>query len=122
MLHEALFATAVNCRAGAFEINNGDCQTYKTGSQIDMEYHHRVVTPNMPKMLVDVLVSFARPVLLIVVGRVLVNSQLTPALLMHMTYSNRLAWPQQWHTQTGCAGGQLLLYIQCGLLIRAHGC
>ena len=27
--------------------------------------------------------------------QVLVNSQLTPALLMHMTYSNRLVWPQQ---------------------------
>ena len=48
-----------------------------------------------------------------VMGRVLVNSQLTPALLLHMTYSNRLVWPQQWHyhTQTRCADGQLLLHI-----------
>ena len=38
-------------------------------------------------------------------------SQLTPALLLHMTYSNRLAWPQQWHTQTRCADGLLLLHI-----------
>ena len=44
---------------------------------------------------------------------VLVNSQFsTPALLMHMTYSNRLVWPQQWHTQTRCADGLLLSYIQ----------
>ena len=78
MLHEALFATAVNCRAGAFEINNGDCQKYETGSQIDMEYQHRVVTPHMPKMLVDVLSRFVRPVLLIVAGRVLLTSRLTP--------------------------------------------
>ena len=42
---------------------------------------------------------------------VLVNSQLTPALLMYMTYSNRLVWPQQWHTQTRCADGLLLLHI-----------
>ena len=41
---------------------------------------------------------------------VLVNSQLTPALSMHMTYSNRLVWPRQWHTQTRCADG-LLLHI-----------
>ena len=41
--------------------------------------------------------------------RILVNSQLTPALLMRMTYSNRLVWPQQWHTQTRCTDG-LLLY------------
>ena len=42
---------------------------------------------------------------------VLVNSQLTPALLLHMTYSNRLVWPQQWHTQARCADGLLLLHI-----------
>ena len=42
---------------------------------------------------------------------VLVNSQLTPSLLMYMTYSNRLVWPQQWHTQTRCADGLLLLHI-----------
>ena len=44
---------------------------------------------------------------------VLVNSQLTPALLLHMAYSNRLVWPQQWHyhTQTRCADGLLLLHI-----------
>ena len=42
---------------------------------------------------------------------VLVNSELTPALLMHMTYSNRLVWPQQWHTQTRCADGQLLYSV-----------
>ena len=54
--------------------------------------------------------------------QVLVNSQLTPALLLHMTYSNRLVWPQQWHTQTRCADGLLLLHIQCGLLARARGC
>ena len=29
----------------------------------------------------------------------IVNSQFTTALLMHMTYSNRLVWPRQWHTQ-----------------------
>ena len=59
----------------------------------------------MLKMLVDVLVRFAPPVLLIVIGRVLVlvNSQLTPALLMYMTYSNRLA--------SSCADGLLLLHI-----------
>ena len=28
-----------------------------------------------------------------------------------MTYSNRLVWPQQWHTQTRCADGLLLLHI-----------
>ena len=58
---------------GCFDkgINNGDCQQYETGSQIDMDYHHRVVTPYMPKMLVDVRLRFALPVLLIVVGRVL---------------------------------------------------
>ena len=43
--------------------------------------------------------------------RILVNSQLTPALLLHMTYSIRLLWPQQWHTQTRCADGLLLLHI-----------
>ena len=58
---------------GCFDngINNGDCQQYGTGSQIDMDYHHRVVTPYMPKMLVDVRLHFTLPVLLIVVGRVL---------------------------------------------------
>ena len=30
---------------------------------------------------------------------------------MYMTYSNRLVWPQQWHTQTRCADGLLLLHI-----------
>ena len=30
---------------------------------------------------------------------------------MYMTYSNRLIWPQQWHTQTRCADGLLLLHI-----------
>ena len=42
---------------------------------------------------------------------VLVNSQLTPALVMHMTYSNRLVWPRRWHTQTQCANSLLLLHI-----------
>ena len=46
-----------------------------------------------------------------ILDKVLVNSQLTPALLLHMTYSNRLVWPQQWHTQTRCADGLLLLHI-----------
>ena len=27
---------------------------------------------------------------------------------MHMTYSNRLAWPKPQHTQTRCADGLLL--------------
>ena len=59
---------------GCFDkgINNGDCQKYETGSQIDMDYQHRVVTPYMPKMLVDVLLRLALPVLLIVVGCVLI--------------------------------------------------
>ena len=38
-----------------------------------MAYQPRVVTPYMPNMLVDVLLRFALPVLLIVVGRVLVR-------------------------------------------------
>ena len=43
---------------------------------------------------------------------VLVNSQLiTHALLMHMTYSDRLVWPQQWHTQTRGADGILLYRV-----------
>ena len=87
MLHEALFATAVNCRAGAFEINNGDCQTYKTGSQIDMEYHHRVVTPYMPN--IDVLLSSALPVLLIVVGRVPVHVSQGAATVGKKVYYTR---------------------------------
>ena len=28
-----------------------------------------------------------------------------------MTYSNRLVWPHQWHTQTRCTDGLLLLHI-----------
>ena len=30
---------------------------------------------------------------------------------MYMAHSNRLVWPQQWHTQTRCADGLLLLHI-----------
>ena len=57
---------------GCFDkgINNGDCQKYETGSHIDMDYQHRVVTPYMTNMLVDVLLRCTLPVMLIVVGRV----------------------------------------------------
>ena len=57
---------------GCFDkgIHNGDCQKYEIGSRIGMDYQHRVVTPYMPKMLVDVLLRFALPLLLIAAGRV----------------------------------------------------
>ena len=78
--------------------NNDDCQKYETGSQLDMDYQHHVVTPYMPKMLVEVLLRFALPVLLIVVGRVLgVHGSVGAPYLMinhwvveHTTYSNLL--------------------------------
>ena len=82
--------------------------------------------PIVVACIYTVWTTSTRPRLLIVRWGVLVNSQLTtPALLLHMTYSNRLVWPQQWqNTQTRCADGLLLLhaYIQCGLLLRARGC
>ena len=53
-----------------------------------MAYQPRVVTPYMPNMLVDVLLRFALPVLLIVVGRVLectgiLLEKTSPLTIMH---------------------------------------
>ena len=57
---------------GCFDkgINNGGCQKYETGCQIDLYDQQRGVTTYMAKMLVGVLLRFVLPVLFIVIGRV----------------------------------------------------
>ena len=90
-----------------------------------MDYHHRVVTLYMPNMLVDVLLRFALPVLLIVVDvnhgprQLTVNTCLVnvydvlkpPCMAATVAYSNPMR-----------RRPIVVAYIQCGLLIRARGC